>query len=244
MPVNTSLSKTTSRTLPEREVARRVAAQLPAILLPADQRAPNPNAKKPLSSLVYDLSAQASDTEGICTQRYVWFDFTPVAADADADTDVHVSDLSTGLKIIALNKPGKYAGLDDAQQKKAEKLCREAGITPAYAVFRAEGAGPGIAALKAFEALQDALQRTVDFPIDCGNKNPADQGCRAGLAKLTPRAIDQVGGCGRDRAKPLYNVCWEVWAGDYTLRIFVNEKGVPQYALVDELVVMSHTRID
>lgn len=244
MPANTSLSKTTSRTLPERDVARRITAQLPAILLPADLRAPNPNAKRPLSSVVYDLPAQASDTEGICTQRYVWFDFTPVAADADADTDVRVSDLSTGLKIIVPNKPGEYARLDDAQQKEAEKLCREAGMTPAYAIFRAEGAGLGIAALKAFEALQDALQRTVDFPVDCGSKNPTDQSCRAGLAKLTPHAIDEVSDCGRDRVKPLYNVCWEVWAGDYTLRIFVDAAGVPQYALVDELVVMSHTRID
>lgn len=244
-PSETSLTKSTSRTLPEREVARRVTAQLTDVLLPQKHPAPNPNARNPLSGLIYDMPAHpAYNAAGICLQTYAAFAFEPSGPREGADTRVRVSSVRTHLQIIVPEKQDAYEDVLTDDHRKAEKLCDRDRTAPAYARFLTDEEYSGVAAFKAFEAFRSALATQPDFPLDCLDYPAHDTPCRVRVARLTAGDIVEGVDCGRDRQKPHPNNCHMLWAGDFFLQIFVDRDGVPQYALADEQVIMAHTRYD
>jgi hypothetical protein len=245
LPSDNSLSKTTSRTLPEREVARRVTAQLTDILLPQAQQAPNPEAKNALMGLTYDMPGRpAYNAAGICMQSYAAFAFEPSAPREGADTRVRVSSVQTHFQIVVPERRDTYADVPTADHSAVEKLCERYRDAPAYARFVTNNEYSGIAAFKAFEALRTALATQPDFPLDCADYPANGIPCRVRLTRLTAADIVEGVDCGRDRQQPRPNRCVQLLAGDYALQIFVDQAGVPQYALADELIIMSHPRHD
>lgn len=241
------VTKRQAREIPSATLKARVLRQLSDVLV--EQPRPRTGRKpvKLLTDLGFWTKPRPSSEPNVCQTTSVQFNFEPVGSDLDrekdwdedldADTPVTVTDVATTAfyHVLAVGADDMPGG-DWRRGRRAKCARLRIGEEVFFTAADAEDASRGAWLLARLRAAAD--QPKTDFVLKCPERQAA---C---LGVLKDEALWNVQGC---RERTAAGLCLNLNLGDHAVEVVYRWTAgamVIDNVRVDELIVLSHERID
>lgn len=249
------ITKNEARSLPPAQVKQRVLKQLSDILTLEEHRG-----RKPPRNLLTDLrfvtAPHATQVSGLCQVDMLTVGFRSRGGErSDADTPVLARGFASEHFYHFLQVPtGDFHNSIDHEMPANDAPCRQAKLWEDEFFTAPDERAAFEGYVVAHRAMEAILAGSASFPFAC-EKYHRDEArdCADIVREAKAAQISYIRRCEPDGTEARLSLCYEIFAGDRSLRIIASPYSSGPYVpppltvlkvKVDELIIMSHERID
>ena len=243
------ITKREARSLPAQQVERRVMAQLSDILEEERWERRKPPVR-PLADMDFTTRPYSTDVPNLCRVDRLSVSFRTIGDDdGDADTPA-VAEGFTASHYFHFRQAPKshYREVVDHERGPNPSACN--GISLAKNdFFLADGeetATNGF--LLAHRVMNEILGGKPDYQVECESlQDEKYRSCAGIVGEIRESSIDSISVC-EDRDRP-HSVCYKIYAGYWLIQVTAGPFAygpdvTPQKVTINELIVLSHERVD